>query len=127
MTLNQFKDSVRCSETRKANISQDYCDWYYNDIHLFHERINGPMRRLNFKSTPAQLFHFLNANHDSSYWSETTYTDLDLAKSDAKRYNAIVQEGWYCEAPDLHWFLIFKDLDQAIEQAYNELKKVDRV
>jgi hypothetical protein len=127
MTLDEFKNLVHCTEIRKANTSQDYCDWYYKDIHIFHERIDGSLGRMSYKPTPAQLFHLSNSNYDSSYWGETTYTDLELAKSDAKKYNARVQQGWYCEAPDLHWFLIFNDLDKAIEQAYDELKKVDRL
>lgn len=77
--------------------------------------------------TPAMLFHEANKSVTSSYWSETIYSNLELAKADAEKYNATVQEGWYCDADNMHWFLIFHDMDDALLQAYEQLKKENRL
>ena len=126
MTFKEFQSLAKSTEARTANRSQSYCDWFYGEIHLFHERING-VRRSFRNLTPAQLYHLANNDMNSQYWSETTYTDFKLAQFDAKKYNAKVQRGWYCDDDNPHWFLIFTDIDDALRQAYNQLVREKRL
>lgn len=110
MNLIEFKAAAEARDPRHINRSTDACDWFFNEIDLFHERAHIPWAR----STKPMTVH---------YWSETTYGDLNKATEDAKSFGGIVQQGWYCEEPNLHWFLIFNDLDKALEHAFFCLKK----
>ena len=127
MTLNDFKYRIIASEGRHGNRNMDYCNWFFGNIEIFHERTYWNSGIPKFNSTPAQRYHFLKSGPKTEYWGQTTYSDLELAKKEAKQYNARVTKEFYCDDDNPHYFLIFDDLDKAIEQSFNELKKVDLV
>jgi len=124
ISFEDFKDQIRATESRRGNRTMDYCDWHLGDQRVFHERVYWTRSRPNKKSlnpTPAEQYSSLMNEPRFQYWSETIYSDLNLAKKDAKKFGGVVQQGFYCEEPDLYWFLIFDDLDRAIMHAYDTL------
>lgn len=121
MNLNEFKNSVYAGESRHGNRSMDYCYWYFDKTVLFQERTYNHFfdKKLN---SPAKLFHFITTEPKYEYWGDTIYTVLELANKEAKKYGAVVQKGFYCDDDNPYWFLIFNDLDKAIEYSWNQIK-----
>jgi hypothetical protein len=78
-------------------------DWYdEHEERIFHERVYWPK-------------HFLNHTRQVHYWlCHYPYTDLKLANKDAKKFGFVSQQGFYCEAPNLHWFPIFNDFEKVL-------------
>lgn len=83
------------------------CDWEYKGIKLFHERTYFPWN----------VFKEITTN----YWSETVYTNLDLAKQNAQKFNGDVEECFYCDENNKCWFLIFSDFDQTLKHALENI------
>ena len=106
--LQQFKNKVEARNPGHINRWTECCDWYFNEIELFHER-----------SSWAQKFGMTGLE----YWSNSIYTVLSLAESDAKKFGAIIQKSWYCDDENPTWFLIFNDLDKVIEYSHYQITK----
>jgi hypothetical protein len=92
-------------------------DWLdENGHHVMHER--NYWRRFPTArevSTLAKLCWALAAEPSTHYWlTDVLYTDKALAEYEAKGFGFVAQEGFYCEAPNLHWFPIFTDFDKAL-------------
>ena len=110
MTVQEFKSQIEAKNPVNISRDVDSCDWFFGEIKLFHERSCWkpglrPMR--------------------VEYWGETIYTDKKLAKLDAKQYGAKVQKSWYCDDEFPTWFLIFNDLDRAVEYSFDQINKID--
>ena len=121
MTFDQFKNEVICSESRRGSRSFDYCNWFLGKLQVLHERDYNFGNVPDWKSPPSHHFNFITREPSFHYWSEAIYSDLDLAKREAKKYGAIVRQGFYCDADNLYWFLIFDDLDKALFHAFESL------
>lgn len=50
----------------------------------------------------------------NEYWLDFNYTDLDLAKEEAKKYGFKATLHFYCSPENPIWFANFDDLDKAI-------------
>lgn len=122
MTLQQFKDSVEARDQMHVNRSTDACNWYFKDIELFHNRTYWNTQIPSARATPAQRFRFMTAETRESYWTNTVFKDKNLANKEAKKLGAYVEMCFYCDENDPAWFLIFNDLDKALEHCYNQLK-----
>ena len=86
--------------------------------HVMHERNywrrfpSGEHREV---TTMAKLLWALAKEPTTSYWiSDVLYTDHALAEREAKEHGFFAQEGFYCEAPNLHWFPIFHEWNKAL-------------
>lgn len=126
MTLDDFKTKVEARDQRQINRNTDACNWYFEDVELFHERTRwgGFDNRPTKTRTIAQLAALAFGHTTTSYWSYTTYADLDLANLDASKYGAVVEKEFYCDDNNPYWFLIFHALDKAIEHAFDQLEKL---
>ena len=84
--------------------------------HVMHER--AYWRRFpsaGEMATPAKLLWALAQEPTVQYWvTDQLYACKALAESEAEVYGFKAQQGFYCEAPNLHWFPIFDDFDKAI-------------
>jgi hypothetical protein len=65
----------------------------------------------------------MTAETRESYWTNTVFKDKSLADKEAKELGAYVEMCFYCDEKDPAWFLIFNDLDKALEHCYHQLKK----
>lgn len=119
MTFKSFEDSLRCNGFRISR-GCDGGNWVLPDgTEVLHER--------SYWKHPRQVIGKILAginkpNFNTHYWSLVTYKDRDLAKRDAKHYNAVVQKEFYCTDEDPYWFLIFSDWDLAVKYAFDNLK-----
>lgn len=107
MTLEELKRDVRALNPRHINREVDSCDWTINGLEIIHERSRHPWSP--FKQMTV------------SYWTHVTYTDKALADSDAARLGGHVEMHFYCDEENPAWFLIFKDLDQALTHCLEHL------
>jgi hypothetical protein len=123
MTLQKFKDSVEVRDQIHVNRSTDGCSFYFKDIELFHNRTYWNSQIPSVRASPAQHYRFIISQPRDSYWTNTVFKDLSLAKSVADKEGATVEMCFYCDEDDPAWFLIFDDLDKALEHCYNQLKK----
>ena len=93
-------------------------DWLdENGHHVMHER--NYWRRFpsatDKNATMAKILWALAKEPSTHYWiSDVLYTDKALAEREAKQYGFTAVEGFYCEAPNYHWFPSFDDYDKAL-------------
>jgi hypothetical protein len=110
INFQEFLTQIECRDKMHIRRDADCCNWYLNQTRLFHERANFPW--CIFKEA---TFY---------YWSETTYTDKNLADLEAGKYaGATVVMHFYCDENEPAWFISFRELDHAAEHAYNQLLK----
>lgn len=110
MNFEVFQKMLVAKDQIRVNRTTDACTWYFRDLQLFHERAVFPWNV--FQKSYVR------------YWGETVFTDLELAKIEAAKYNeAVVQECFYCDANNPSWFIIFHEFDHAAEHSFNQLLK----
>ncbi len=98
-------------------------DWFdENNIFVMHERTyvrtvpisTVPISRRPL--TPAQLHWASSGDMTTHYWiTNAIYTDKYLGEKEVSEFKGNLQEGFYCERPDLHWFPIFQDFELALK------------
>lgn len=125
MDFKKFCDSVEIKNPIQVNRKVDGCDYYFKDHYLFHERTEG-MKILGVNQTPAQLFHNIFKEPTSVQWTNSCYTDIELAEKDAAQYGGKVIEDFYCDGDNKTWFVGFKDVDKALRFCFDKLG-IDKV
>lgn len=127
ITLKEFQDAVEARDQMHVNRSTDACNWYFKDIELFHNRTYWNTQIPSARATPAQRFRFMTAETRESYWTNTIFKDKRLADQTAQAEGARVEMCFYCDEKDPAWFLIFNDLDKALQHCYEQLKKQNQL